>query len=209
MVPPQKEDALLRKRIEKDRAKDEQDKLDQRVYNLRNDLALAETQAEENRQRVLILQSEWQALYDQAGQETDEKVEQQLSHNDLESDGTEATDDERIPLGASDGFLTVLSRSRRKKQRGEVEQDGQGEKAPEGDPPSPPPLVSTDVVDNVDPGVLCQRILDGVPVDQFEGAMRNLATNLLQAIAGKAYDRGIMDEAAGRAFVQRFSQQGY
>ena len=27
--------------------------------------------------------------------------------------------------------------------------------------------------------------------------------NLLQAIAGKAYDRGIMDEAAGRAFVQR------
>ena len=71
-----------------------------------------------NRQRVLILQGEWQALYDQAGKETDEKVEQQLSHNDLESDGTEATDDERIPLGDSDGFLTVLSRNRRMKHRG-------------------------------------------------------------------------------------------
>ena len=39
-------------------------------------------------------------------------------------------------------------------------------------------------------------------------AMQILATRLLQAIAGKAYDRGIMDEAAGRAFVKRFSQQG-
>ena len=38
--------------------------------------------------------------------------------------------------------------------------------------------------------------------------MHNLASNFLQAIAGTAYDRGIMDEAAGRAFVQRFSQQG-
>ena len=71
--------------------------LDQRVYNLRNDLALAETQAEENRQSVLILQSELQALYDQAGEETYEKVEQQLSQGDLESYGMEATDDERIP----------------------------------------------------------------------------------------------------------------
>ena len=54
----------------------------------------------------------------------------------------------------------------------------------------------------------CQHIPDGVKVDQFEGAMQNLATNLLQPIAGTAYDRGIMDEAAGKAFVQRFSQQG-
>ena len=82
---------------------------------------------------MLILQSEWQALYDQAGEETDEKIEQQLYQVDLES-GMEATDDERIPLGDSDGFLTVLSRSRRKKQRREAEQDGQSEKAPEGDP---------------------------------------------------------------------------
>ena len=79
VLPKKKEDALLRKRIEKDNAKDQQAELDQRVYNLRNDLALAETQAEENRQRVLTLQSEWQALYDQAGEETDEKIEQQLS----------------------------------------------------------------------------------------------------------------------------------
>ena len=105
--PKKKEDALLRKRIEKDKAKDQQAKLDHRVHNLRNDLALAETQAEDNRQRVLVLQSEWQALYDQAGEETDEKAEQQVSQGDLESDGMEATDDERIPLGDSDGFLTV------------------------------------------------------------------------------------------------------
>ena len=74
VVPPKKKEIdLLRKRIEKDKAKDQQAKLDQRVYNLRNDLALAETQAEENRQRVPVLQSEWHALYDQAGEETDEK----------------------------------------------------------------------------------------------------------------------------------------
>ena len=75
VLPKKKEDALLRERIEKDKAKEQQE----RVYNLRNDLALAETQAEENRQRVLILQSEWQALYEQAGEETDEKIELQLS----------------------------------------------------------------------------------------------------------------------------------
>ena len=46
--------------------------------------------------------------YDQAGEETDEKVENQLSQGDLESDGMEATDEERIPLGDSDGFLTVF-----------------------------------------------------------------------------------------------------
>ena len=56
--------------------------------------------------------------------------------------------------------------------------------------------------------MLCRHILDGVPVDQFEGAMQNLPTSLLQAIAGKAYDLGIMDEAAWRAFVQRFAPQG-
>ena len=67
--PKKKEDALLRKRIEKDKAKDQQDKLDQRVY---------------------ILQSEWQALCEQAGVETDEKIEQQLSQGDLESDGMQA-----------------------------------------------------------------------------------------------------------------------
>ena len=77
---------------------------------------------------------------EQAGEETDEKIEQQLSQGDLESDGMEATDDERIPLGDSDGFLTVLSRSRRKKQRREAEQDGQGEKALDDDPSSPPPV---------------------------------------------------------------------
>ena len=198
VVPPEKKEIdLLRKRIEKDKAKDQQAKQDQRVYNLRNDLALAETQAEENRQRVPVLQSEWHALFDQAGEETDEKVEKQHSQGDLESNGMEATDDERIPLGDSDGFLTVLSRSRRKKQRREAELDGQGEKTPDDDPPRHPP-VPTDVLDRLDPGVLCQHIIGGVPAEQFEGAMHNLASNFPEAIAGTAFDRGIMDVAAGR-----------
>ena len=38
--------------------------------------------------------------------------------------------------------------------------------------------------------------------------MQSLATSLLQAIAGKAHERGILDEAAERAFVERFVQQG-
>ena len=70
VVPPEKkEDALLRKRIEKDKAKDLQARLEQRLSNLRGELASVEAQHEEQRQRVLVLQSEWQALYDQAGEE--------------------------------------------------------------------------------------------------------------------------------------------
>ena len=48
----------------------------------------------------------------------------------------------------------------------------------------PPPPVPTDVLDRLDPGVLCQDILGGVPAEQFEGAMYNLASNFLQVIAG-------------------------
>ena len=55
--------------------------------------------------------------------------------------------------------------------------------------------------------MLCQHIL-GVSLRNSLKAMHNLASNFLQAIAGTAFDRGIMNEAAGRAFVQRFSQQG-
>ena len=144
----------------------------------------------------------------QGGEETDEKAEQQFSQGDLESDGMEATDDERILLGDSDGFLTVLSRSGRKKQRREAAQDGQGERVQDEDlRPPPPPQISSDVLDRVDPAVLCRHILDGVPADQFEGAMQNLASNLLQTISGKACDRGNMDKAAERAFVERFAQQ--
>ena len=64
VVPPEKKvDALLRKRIQKDKAKDQLVKLDHRVENLRNDLVLAQSQAEE-RQRVLVLQSDPTSLYD-------------------------------------------------------------------------------------------------------------------------------------------------
>ena len=208
VVPPKKkEDALLRKRIEKDKAKEQQAKLEQRVYNLRNDLALAETQAEENRQRVLVLQSEWQALYDQAGEVTDDKVEDQFSQGNPESDGMEATDEEKIPLGDSDGFLTVLSRHGRKKQRREAtqgEQDGKGQEDVLN--PPPPPQATSDIMDRVNPVQLCHHLLDSVPLEQFEGTVQDLANTLLQAIADKTHERG--GEAAGRAFVQRYSPQG-
>ena len=94
------------------------------------------TQAEENRQRVLVLENEWQALYDQAGEETDDKAEPQPSQGDLESDGMDATDDERIPLRDSDGFLTVLSREAREKQETEEAHDfgGTGEQEPHPSP---------------------------------------------------------------------------
>ena len=95
--PKKKEDALLQKRIEKDKAKDHQAKLDQRVENLRNDLDLAVTQAEENRQRVLVLQSEWQALHDQVGEETDEQADAQPSR-DPDTDGMDASDGEQNPI---------------------------------------------------------------------------------------------------------------
>ena len=191
VVPPKKkEDALLRKRIEKDKAKNQQAKLEQRVYNLRNDLALAESQAEENRQRVLVLQSEWQALYDQAGEVSDDKVEDPCSEGNPESDGMEATDEEKIPLGDSDGFLTVLSRHR-------DQEDTLN--------PLPPPQASSDMMDRVKPVQLCHHLLDNVPLE-FEGTVQDLANTLLRAIADKTHERG--GEAAGRAFVQRYSPQG-
>ena len=36
--------------------------------------------------------------------------------------------------------------------------------------------------------------------------MKCLANNMIQAIAGKAQERGVLDEAAERAFVERFMQ---
>ena len=172
-------------------------------------MALAETQAEENKQRVLILQSELQALYEQAGEGTDEKAEQQLSQGDLESDGMEATDDERIPLGDSDGFLTVLSRNGRKKQRREAAQDGQGERVQEEVlRPPPPPPASSDVLEWVDHGVLCRHVLDGVPADQFGGALQIWLPICFKSLRERPHERGILDEAAERAIVEPFVQQG-
>ena len=43
VLPKKKEDALLEKRIEKDKAQVHQTKLDQKVENLRNELALLDT----------------------------------------------------------------------------------------------------------------------------------------------------------------------
>ena len=51
---------------------EEQDGFDQVVQDLETD---------GDRQRVLVLQSEWQALYDQAGEETDEKGEDTSFHH--------------------------------------------------------------------------------------------------------------------------------
>ena len=143
--------------LRRTKAKDQQAKLDQRVENLRNDLILAETQG----QRVLVLQNEWQALYDQAGKETDDKAEPQPSQGDLESEDMDATDDDRILFGDSDGFLTVLSRKARKKQqKEEAHHVGTVEQEPL---PSLPPAV--DVLDKVDPSTLCRHILGHVPTE--------------------------------------------
>ena len=81
VVPLKKrEDALLRKRIEKDKAKDLQARLEQRLSNLKGELASVEAQAEENSQRVLVLQSEWQASYDRTGEDTDVMPENESVH---------------------------------------------------------------------------------------------------------------------------------
>ena len=184
VLPKKKEDALLRKRIEKDKAKDLQARLEQRLRNLRGELASVEAQHEEQKQRVLVLQSEWQALDDQAGEETDDKVEEQLSQGNPESDGMEATDEEKIPLGDSDGFLTVLSRHGRKKQRREAaqrDQDGKGQEDVLN--PPPPPQATSDIMDRVNPVQLCHHLLDRVPLEQFEGTVQDLANSLLQALA--------------------------
>ena len=121
VVPPKKkEDALLRKRIEKDKAKELQSRLEQRNSNLKTELASVATQAEENRQRVQVLQSEWQALYDKTGEDTDQMpevesvLEDEVCDGDMgdvetmdESDGDKQDD--------SEGFKEVLSRRGRKK----------------------------------------------------------------------------------------------
>ena len=82
VLPKKKEDALLRKRIEKDKAKELQARLEQRLSNLKGELASVEAQAEENRQRVLVLQSEWQALYDKTGEDTDVMPENESVHEE-------------------------------------------------------------------------------------------------------------------------------
>ena len=201
VVPPKKkEDALLRKRIEKDKAKDLQARLEQRLSNLRGELASVEAQHEEQQ---LVLQSEWQALYDQAGEETDDKVEEQLSQGNPESDGMEATDEEKIPLGDSDGFLWH-GRKKQRREAAQGDQDGKGQEDVLN--PPPPPQATSDIMDRVNPVQLCHHLLDRVPLEQFEGTVQDLANSLLQALAEKTHERG--GEAAGRAFVQRYSQQG-
>ena len=56
-----------------------------------------EVQAEESRQRVLVLQSEWQALYDKAGEESVEKADAQPCH----APESEGMDDFRYSLGVT------------------------------------------------------------------------------------------------------------
>ena len=109
-----KEDALLRKRNEKDKAEEQLAKIDQRVENLRNELAGLEVQAEESRHRVVVLQSEWQALYDKAGEESVEKADAQPCHAP-ESDGMDDSDTHSVLQGDADGFPHgVVSQSSKK-----------------------------------------------------------------------------------------------
>ena len=84
------------------------------------------------------------------------------------------------------------------------EQDGKGQEDVLDHPP--PPQATSDIMDRVNPVQLCHHLLDRVPLEQFEGTVQDLANSLLQALADKTHERG--GEAAGRALVQRFSQQG-
>ena len=98
----------------------------------------------------------------------------------------------------------MLSRSRRKKQRREAEQDGQGEKAPEGDL-SPPLLLSSRLM----LWTMCTLVCF-VSASLMVSQLINLKARckIWLSICFRSYDRGIMDQAAGRAFVQSFSPQG-
>ena len=110
----------------------------------------------------------------------------------------DATDEERIPLGDSDGFLTVLSRIARKKQRMEEAHNvgGTGEQEPS---PSPPPAV--DVLDQVDSSTLCQHILGHVPADQIPSCMLNA-----MAITADETGRPLAERVRER--LSQFSQAG-
>ena len=63
-------------------AKDLQARLEQRLSDLRGELASVEAQAEENGQRVLVLQSEWQALCDKTWEDTDVVPESESVHEE-------------------------------------------------------------------------------------------------------------------------------
>ena len=108
-----------------------------------------------------------------------------------------------IPLGDSDGFLTVLSRNGRKKQRREAAQDDQGERDQEDilNPP-PPPQASSDMMDRVDLGALCQHLLDCV----LQNSLRERCKVWLQFSSGHCV-RGILDEAVGRAFLPGYEEE--
>ena len=123
-----KEDALLRKRIDKDKAKHQLAKIDQRVENFRNELAGLEFQAEESRQRVLVLQSDWQALYDKAGEESDAKDDAQPCQAPRNRMTWMTPVRTRCYREIRMAFLTVLSRTARKKHQrsASVADDGDG-----------------------------------------------------------------------------------
>ena len=79
-----------------------------------------EAQPEENRQRVLVLQREWQALYDKTGEDTDVMSENESVHGEERNMGEVDAMDESVGDEGnldSDDFRTVLSRRERKKQR--------------------------------------------------------------------------------------------
>ena len=168
MVPPKKqEDALLRKRIEKDKAKEFPSRLEQRISNLKHELAAVETQAEENRQRVLVLQSEWQALYDTKLERTrirrlkwksvQEEEEGDGDMGDVAAMDESDCDNQEDP----EGFKGVLSRCGRKKQR-----VNKADAAVEGGNPSGQGIDGT-VLDSIDHNTLRRHIFQGIPAEQF------------------------------------------
>ena len=106
-------------------------------------------------QRMLVQQSEWQAVCDKAAEETDEKAYAQPSQG-ADSDEIRGSDVNTVLQGVSDGFLTVLSRKTRKKHQRAASNadDGDGTAGEAGA-----------LADKVDP--LRSVIFSNVTVDQF------------------------------------------
>ena len=193
VVPPKKkEDALLRKRIEKDKAKDLQARLEQRLSNLKGELASVEAQAEENRQRVLVLQSEWQALYDKTGEDTDVMPENESVHeeglgerNMGEVDAMDESVGDEGNLD-SDDFRTVLSRRERKMQRVNKNDAETEERGPSKEG------ASSAVLDSIDHNTLCRHTVQIVPTEQFVSAIDKLQRTFLETLAEAANERGLL-----------------
>ena len=140
---------------------------------------------------MLVLQSEWQALYDKTGEDTDVVPENESVHegglgerNLGEVDATDEFVGDEGNLD-SDDFRTVLSRRECKKQRVNKGDADTVERGPSKED------VSSTVLDSIDHNTLCRHIVQNVPPEQFVSAMDNLQRTFLETLAEAANDSGL------------------